>query len=65
MLPDGSGVNLCQEINQDKNNSSIPVFLMSAHAKLDDIKDLCQPDILIKKPFDIDNILREIQLAVH
>ncbi len=61
MLPDGSGIDLCQEIKNDQNNIGIPVIIMSAHAHLTQMKDLCQPDDFIIKPFDIDNVLKRIQ----
>lgn len=58
MLPDGSGIDLCKEI---KNNVNIPVIIMSAHARLYDIKKLCEPDDIIVKPFDIDDVLKRIE----
>jgi DNA-binding response OmpR family regulator len=64
MLPDGSGIDLCQEIKLDKNHEGIPVIMMSAHANLVDMKDICQPDALIAKPFDIDHVLRTIQTVI-
>lgn len=65
MLPDGSGIDLCQTIKQDKYNKGIPVIIMSAHANLSHMKNLCQPDDLIAKPFDIDNVLERIQMAIN
>ncbi len=64
MLPDGSGIDLCQEIKQDKHNKGIPVIIMSAHANLSHMKNLCQPDDLIAKPFDIENVLERIQMVL-
>lgn len=60
-LPDGSGIDLCNEIKKNSNNTNIPVIIMSAHAHLTNICDTCQPDNFISKPFDIDNLL----LIVH
>lgn len=65
MLPDGSGIDLCQQIKTDKDNEGIPVMIMSAHANLSHMKDLCQPDDLISKPFDIDNVLERIQTILN
>lgn len=65
MLPDGSGIDLCQKIKQDKYNQGIPVIIMSAHANLKHMKNLCQPDDLIAKPFDIDNVLERIQMILN
>jgi len=64
MLPDGSGVDLCKEIKQSHHNNGIPVIIMSAHAQLDQLKDLCEPDDFIAKPFDIDTVLGRIRFAI-
>ena len=64
MLPDGSGIDLCKEIKQSHNNTGIPVIIMSAHAQLSQMKELCDPDDFIAKPFDIDLVLNRIKLAI-
>lgn len=64
MLTDGSGVDLCKEIKQSHHNNGIPVIIMSAHAQLDQLKDLCEPDDFIAKPFDIDTVLGRIRFAI-
>ena len=61
MLPDGSWIDLCKEIKSDTNNSNIPVIIMSAHAHLHKLKNLCKPDDFISKPFDLDNVLGRIE----
>lgn len=65
MLPDGSGIDLCQEIKHDKYNKDVPVIIMSAHANISHMRNLCQPDDLIAKPFDIDDILERIQMVLN
>ncbi|WDF45317.1 response regulator [Chryseobacterium sp. KACC 21268] len=60
-LPDGSGIDLCHQIKSDRKNQDVPVMIMSAHANLQHLKDLCEPDDMISKPFDIDNLLSRIQ----
>ncbi|MDN5396315.1 MAG: response regulator, partial [Chryseobacterium sp.] len=44
MLPDGSGIDLCNEFRNNLQNKDVPVIIMSAHAKLIEISDACQPD---------------------
>ena len=61
MLPDGSGIDLCQQIKNDYENKGIPVIIMSAHANLSHMKNMCQPDDLIAKPFDIADVLERIE----
>lgn len=65
MLPDGSGLDLCREIKNSMENDSVPVILMSAHAKLDQLSILCQPDDFITKPFDIDNLLFKVENRIQ
>lgn len=65
MLPDGSGIDLCQQIKNDHYNKGVPVIIMSAHANLNHMKDMCQPDDLISKPFDIDNVLERIESILN
>ena len=62
MLPDGSGIDLCEEIKKNvHNNNNVPVIIMSAHAQLKKITEICQPDFFIPKPFDIDQLLEKVQ----
>lgn len=61
MLPDGSGIDLCQQIKLDKNHEGIPVLMMSAHANLVDMKDICQPDALIAKPLILTMCLEQFR----
>lgn len=61
MLPDGSGIDLCKEMKSSQENSGIPVIIMSAHAQLIHMKNLCDPDDFIAKPFDIDSMLNQIR----
>ena len=63
-LPDGSGIDLCNQIQNDSHNQNVPVIIMSAHANLQHLKNLCEPDELISKPFDIDNLLLRINSII-
>jgi DNA-binding response OmpR family regulator len=65
MLPDGSGIDLCHEIKKDTLQNNVPVIIMSAHAKLSHMKDICQPDDLIAKPFDLDDIVKRIKSVLN
>ncbi len=58
-LPDGSGIDLCNEIKLD-GNPDVPIVMMSAHANQTSIQEQCSPDSFISKPFDIDSFLFEI-----
>jgi len=64
MLPDGSGIDLCKQIKSDQNQQNIPVIIMSAHAELNNMRDLCNPDSFVSKPFDIDNLLMHIKSII-
>lgn len=65
MLPDGSGIDLCDEIKNNLHNKNVPVIIMSAHAQLKQITEACQPDDFIPKPFDIDQLLIKVQEIIE
>nr|WP_314491859.1 response regulator [uncultured Chryseobacterium sp.] len=65
MLPDGSGIDLCDELKSDVDNKDVPVIIMSAHATLDHICQSCQPDDFIPKPFDIDTLLLKVREIIE
>lgn len=64
-LPDGSGIELCQQIRREKLNEGVPVFIMSAHAQYGETHNACKPDAFIAKPFDINQMLERIQYFVN
>lgn len=61
MLPDGSGTDLCNQIKNDPATSDIPVIIISAHAKADNVINSCNADEFVSKPFDIDDVLLKIK----
>jgi len=58
MLPDGSGLDVCEQLSSAEMT---PILVMSAHATLKDIETKCQPSNFIQKPFDIENLLKQIK----
>ncbi len=54
MLPDGNGIELCKQIKLQEVTSHIPVIMMSAHSKPEEVIQLSGADVFISKPFDID-----------
>jgi DNA-binding response OmpR family regulator len=51
-LPDGTGIDICNEIKQRSTSAHIPVVIMSAHAQSDIHKE-CHADAFLSKPFDL------------
>jgi two-component system phosphate regulon response regulator PhoB len=61
MLPDGNGIDLCKHLKGDYHTNGIPVLIMSAHARQQNIlEDACANDF-ISKPFDIDYFLNRVK----
>ncbi|WP_312089783.1 response regulator [Chryseobacterium sp.] len=60
-LPDGLGTDLCNQIKQDPLTADIPVMIISAHAKAEQVTNSCEADEFIPKPFDIDDVLVKIK----
>jgi DNA-binding response OmpR family regulator len=65
MLPDGSGTEVCNQLKKEPTTSAIPVMIISAHAKADNIIKSCEADAFIAKPFDIDDVLVKIKNLTH
>lgn len=65
MLPDGSGINLCEDIRNDSEKTMTPILMMSAHAELRHLSLHCQPDDFITKPFDIDQFVMRVNAIIR
>lgn len=61
MLPDGLGTDICNQLKKEAGTSDIPVMIISAHAKGDNVLLACEADEFIAKPFDIDDVLAKIK----
>ncbi|MBW8522900.1 response regulator [Chryseobacterium chendengshani] len=61
MLPDGLGTDLCNQLKKEPETFDIPVVIISAHAKAENIINSCEADEFIPKPFDIDDVLMKIE----
>ncbi len=65
MLPDGLGTDLCNQLKQEPATSNIPVMIISAHAKAENVIKSCNADEFIAKPFDIDDVLLKIEGQIN
>ena len=57
MLPDGSGLDVC---NQIKSNQKTPILMMSAHSTLKDLQEYCEANSFLQKPFDINELISQV-----
>lgn len=64
-LPDGNGSDVCLKLKRNIRTHKIPVLMMSAHQQLNRIKNKCDADSYINKPFDIDDFLGRIDHFSH
>ncbi len=62
MLPDGNGLDVCNYIKDNDKSWHIPVVIMTANSRMDEMKNRCDADDFISKPFDIDNLSRRVNL---
>lgn len=60
MLPDGSGIDICNMIKSTTRFSKTPVIMMSANADAVKTGLSCKPDAFISKPFDLDNVIAKV-----
>lgn len=60
------GLEICEMLKNDHQTRDIPIIVVSALVKEADIKKACQLGIVgyITKPYDFQNLLREITKAV-
>lgn len=61
MMPDGSGTDVCNQLKNEPATSGIPVMIISAHTKAEQVTKACNADMFISKPFDIDDVLVKIE----
>ncbi|WP_326984315.1 response regulator [Chryseobacterium sp. MYb264] len=64
-LPDGLGTDVCNSIKSDPSTSHIPVIIISAHAQSDVVKNSCNADEFVAKPFDIDEVIIKIENLIN
>ncbi len=65
MLPDGDGVELCQQLKKNPKTADVPVILISAHRDISDVKQQCPDSGFISKPFDISYLSEQIAKRIN
>jgi len=61
MLPDGNGLDVCKYLKDTYGKGGFPVMIMTANSQLDKMRENCDADDFIAKPFDIDNLSAKIK----
>ncbi|RZL19350.1 MAG: response regulator [Pedobacter sp.] len=61
MLPDGSGVEICNQLKHNVKTFQIPIIMMSAGNQLSKIKSNCDAEDYINKPFDLNDLVYRIE----
>src|SRR5690606_19332090 len=56
------GSDLCVQLKSDEKTAAIPVVLISALPKIDEIAEKCGADGYIRKPFDIYDVIDVVNL---
>jgi DNA-binding response OmpR family regulator len=64
MLPDGNGLELCEEIKNQTENAEIPIILMSALANVQSKFKKSRANDYISKPFDIQDFTRRVKSQI-
>lgn len=61
MLPDGSGVEICNQLKHSAKTYQIPIMMMSAGNQLSKVKNDCDAEDYINKPFDLNDFVVRIE----
>ncbi|RZK82392.1 MAG: response regulator [Pedobacter sp.] len=64
MLPDGNGLDICNELKQNAKTYNIPVMMMSANNHLNTVKSKCNAETYINKPFDLNDFASRVERYV-
>ncbi len=65
MLPDGDGLQVCSELKKNLPTAHVPVIMVSAHKRGSEVKLRCPEADFIAKPFDIDDLIRQIAAKIN
>ncbi|QNK61193.1 response regulator [Pedobacter sp. PAMC26386] len=61
MLPDGNGIEICEDLKTDIFTKHIPVIVMSANPDSKEKSVTAGADAYISKPFDLDYVVKRIE----
>lgn len=65
MLGNMDGREICNNIKNTEDTLHIPIIMVSAtHNMAEFIKQNCQPDDFLEKPFDIVNLINKVELKL-
>lgn len=64
-LPDGDGIEICNNLKSDIATKDIPVIMMSAHRNFDRENGGCTAQTYIAKPFDIAALISTIRQTIE
>lgn len=65
ILPDGTGTDVCKELKSNVKTHHIPVMMMSGNNYLSKVKDKCQAESYINKPFDLNDFMGRVDYYSH
>ncbi|AZI26791.1 response regulator [Pedobacter sp. G11] len=64
MLPDGSGLTVCDLLKTNKFTRHLPVVMMSAARSSADVQSACMADDFVAKPFDVNDLLIKVNAQI-
>lgn len=65
MLTDGNGLDICDELKENRRTQHIPIIIMSANTRYSDAKKKCETEDFINKPFDIEDFIARVNEQLY
>lgn len=61
LLSGEDGTEVCKVLKADKKTQGIPVIMLSAHSNASKVSKACGADGFLAKPFDIDDLIKNVK----
>ncbi|RZM17760.1 MAG: response regulator [Pedobacter sp.] len=65
MVPDGSGLEVCERLKTDARTLGIPVLIMTANMGIDQMRKTSKANQFMQKPFDVQALVSSVSNLIN